>query len=125
MATHNIINENMELIYNNRIHLARCGNLKIPVNMPDGEIIDFMFNVKFDGKPTDVRFRSFEKDGNFTVEFIMNNFGTELGSYTKMPINVGKYNNRNIEVLFAMNKPANGLPILDVTIYLEASKNEK
>ena len=118
-----IVNEDLELIYNNRIHMAKCGDLMVPVKMPDGETINFAFNINFDGGATDVKFRPIEKDDNFTIEFVMINFGTELGIYVKTPINVGKYNDRNILTLFAMTKPKDGLPILDITVYLEKEKN--
>ena len=119
MSNEKITNGILTLIYTNRISLANYDTLLIPIEIKKNDQLIFAFDISYDGGDREASYRG-ETDSNPPiVRFTLKNFGSPFGTYTQKPIRIGEADGQGIQVMFSIVKPEDGMPILDLSVYLE------
>lgn len=115
-----IINGSLDLVYSNRIYFANYELMKVPVRINERNMMMLVFDIKYDdsGKE-EARFEPCKENGKTGVKFILRNFGGQLGTFMKKPIEVGKVGKKPIMVTFGVIKCEDCMPILDLCVYVE------
>ena len=112
-------NGEFEIVYSARVCLISYDSLMVPVEGEKNEIMRIFFNLEYDGKETSAQSQPMLEEKIPSVKIKLRNFGSPLGTYVKEPVNIGKIRNRNIKVMFSVIKPSGGMPLLDLTVYVE------
>lgn len=120
----NIMNGNRKLVYSGRMFLAQYASVSVPISFDTGDYLDLVFDFVYDGGEMNVRFEADLDKTNPTINFVLRNFGSPLGSYTKQPVSIAKVNDRPVEVLFGVVKPKDGMPVLDLSVYVKAENGD-
>lgn len=117
----NIRNGNLNLVYSGRVYFANYEPMTMRIDITKKDVIDLIFETKYDGGETKVSFNTMLENQVATIKFNLKNFGTPLGSFLKTPVEVGKVDGRSIKIIFGVEKPSDGMPVLDISVYVEAS----
>lgn len=113
-----IICDNKRLIFSNRICCISNDSVSLGVDMPNGEILNIIFNFHYeDGDEIKTTMNSPE---NGKVVFDLTNYTNSLGTGMTKPIEIGAFNNKSIYIIFYVYRLGKDtFPILDVSLYLE------
>ena len=111
-----IICENKELLYSNRICCFDNDSITFKYTFDPESVLTVTFNFNYDDK--EMRFEiSDDEKGHFTITTY--NFNNTLGSGLKKPIEIATYKDKSIYCRFFIQKSKESNPILDFSLYLE------
>ena len=113
-----IICDNKRLIFSNRICCISNDSVSLGIDMPNGEILNIIFNFHYeDGDEIKTTMNSPE---NGKVVFDLTNYINSLGTGLPKPVEIGVLNGKNIYIIFYVYRLGKDtLPILDVSLYME------
>ena len=116
----NVKNGKAELIYSDRIYCMNSGPVTIDVEFDDDSKITLSFDIQYDGGELSAEYTG-DKKGH--INFKLRNFGNQLGTGLIEPVTLGTVNGHSIKIMFFVEKPIKGFPILSLSVYLEEKED--